>query len=76
VSRAGAKRERALHKAASRGEGLRPIEETTAGLNKAEQDHSPGAASAAADAEHEPENSDEGEPAPDDYLPSAELEQD
>jgi len=63
VARANAKRERAQKRAAKKGESLKPIEETTAAA--------PAAAPAA-----EPANPDEGAPAPDDYLPSAQLEQD
>ena len=60
VSRANAKRERAQKRASKKGESLKSIEETT------------GAAQAAAPKT----NPDEGAPAPDNYLPSSELEQD
>src|SRR6185295_3722285 len=63
VTRANVKRERALKRAAKRGESLKSIEETTGDTNPPLGQ--PGHV-----------NPDEGKPAPDDYLPSAELEQD
>jgi len=69
VTRANQRRVRTSTKAPKRGEHLRPIEETTAGLEETAQEE-------AAEAEQLPANPDEGAPASDEYLPSAELEQD
>lgn len=65
VARANQRRERQVKKAAKRGESLRAIEETIAGLGD-----SPEPASQAT------VNPDAGKPAPDDYQLSSELEQD
>ncbi len=65
VSRAHQRRERQIKKATKRGESLRPIEETTAGIGEAREPPAPAAT-----------NPDEGAPAPDEYKLSSELEQD
>src|SRR5438874_2826783 len=65
VSRVHQRHERQIKKATKRGESLRPIEETTAGLGEA-----PEPASSATT------NPDEGAPAPEEYKLSSELEQD
>jgi hypothetical protein len=62
-----AKRERAAKRAARKGATLKPISETTAGLQAPADQAIEGA---------EPENPDEGAPAPDSYNLSSELEQD
>jgi hypothetical protein len=82
VTRANQRRERAAKRSARKGETLKPIEETTAGLNPspafestADETESPPADGS--EPQPEPErNPDEGAPAPDDYNLSAELEQD
>ncbi|MBI3675700.1 MAG: DUF1013 domain-containing protein [Proteobacteria bacterium] len=66
VTRANQKRERALKRAAKRGETLKPIEETTADLGSGPQP----------DVVEHPVNPDEGAPAPDEFKLSSELEQD
>ena len=82
VTRAHQRRERAAKRTAKKGETLKPIEETTAGLNPApESEAAPAETESppAAGDEPQPEperNPDEGAPAPDDYKLSAELEQD
>jgi len=65
VSRVHQRHERQIKKATKRGESLRPIEETTAGLGEAPEPASPATT-----------NPDEGAPAPEDYKLSSELEQD
>ena len=63
VARVNAKRERAAKRAARKGATLKPVAETTAGMDQ------PAVA-------EEHTNPDEGAPAPDDYNLSSELEQD
>jgi hypothetical protein len=70
VTRANVKRERALKRAAKKGESLKSIEETTGAGDTNMGDTNPPLGQPG----HV--NPDEGKPAPDDYLPSAELEQD
>jgi hypothetical protein len=65
VTRVHQRQERQIKKATKRGESLRPIEETTAGLGEAPEPTSPATS-----------NPDEGAPAPDEYKLSSELEQD
>jgi hypothetical protein len=81
VTRANQRRERAAKRVARKGETLKPIEETTAGLgapsasDQITAEPPPEQTSAESAPEHE-RNPDEGAPAPDDYNLSAELEQD
>jgi len=65
VARVHQRRERQIKKATKRGESLRPIEETTAGIGGPPEPASPATS-----------NLDEGAPAPDEYKLSSELEQD
>ena len=82
VTRAHQRRERAAKRTAKKGETLKPIEETTAGLNPTPtSDGASGETESPPAAGNEPQpeperNPDEGAPAPDDYKLSAELEQD
>src|ERR1700742_5060440 len=66
VTRANVKRERAAKRNARKGASLKTISETTAGLDAPSDQAIEGAEI----------SSDEGKPADDSYLPSAELEQD
>jgi len=83
VTRATQRKQRAEKKAARRGDVLKPVSETTAGMGEHEQEaHEPEMSEQeeVREAEemiaNEPANPDEGAPASDDYLPSSELEQD